>query len=78
MGRWFTPSKSDHQSGAQYNALYTAASSSATAPETTGDLTPEENQEYANKRLFRLGTFFTSPTGALNSSPRRGSKLIGG
>jgi hypothetical protein len=78
MGRWFTPSKSDNQSGAEFNRLYTEQSTIASSANTTGNLTDEQAQSYGNKKLFRLGTFFTSPSGALNSSPRRGTKLIGG
>jgi len=78
MGRWLTPSKSDQQSGEEFNRLYTEQSTLASAAASTGNLTPEQEQTYGNKKLFRLGTFFTSPSGVLNSSPRAGTKLIGG
>lgn len=77
MGRWFTPSKSDSQSGAEFNRIYTEQSTAATAASTTGNLTPDQSQGYGNKKLYRLGTFFTSPTGVLNSGNRTGSKLTG-
>jgi len=77
MGRWFTPSKSDNQSGAEFNRIYTEQSTAASAASTTGNLTQEQSSSYGNKKLYRLGTFFTSPTGVLNSGSRAGSKLTG-
>lgn len=50
----------------------------APAAASTGDLTDAEVKKAGTSNLFRIGTFFTSPTGVLNSSTRRGSKLIGG
>lgn len=74
LGAWFqrafTPSKSDGQSGAQYNAAKQQAPG-------IGNLTEDEAQDAVSSRAFRLGTYFTSPTGALQTAPRRGTKLIG-
>jgi len=71
--RWVTPSDSDNESGAQYNARYTAAQQGA----NIGNLTAEETRKAGSSRAFRIGTYFTSPTGVLNTAPRRGSKLVG-
>lgn len=76
FARTFTPSDSDQQSGEQYNAAYNAAQRSAAV--STGNLTDEEAKGAAASRAFRIGTFFTSPTGVLNTAKRRGTKLIGG
>lgn len=76
FARTFTPSDSDQQSGAQYNAAYNAAQQAAAT--STGNLTDEEAKSAAGSRAFRIGTFFTSPTGVLNTAKRRGTKLIGG
>jgi len=42
-----------------------------------GNLTDEEAAKASSSRMFRIGSFFSSPTGVLNSSSRRGAKLIG-
>jgi len=80
IGAWFqrafTPSDSDNESGAQYNARYNAAQQAAAAGDI-GNLTPEETKKAGSSRAFRIGTYFTSPTGVLNTAPRRGSKLVG-
>jgi hypothetical protein len=77
IGDWFkrafTPSDSDRQSGAQYNAAYNAAQQGG-----TGNLTDDEAKGASASRAFRIGTFFTSPTGVLNTAKRRGTKLLGG
>jgi len=79
LGAWFqktfTPSDSDKQSGAEYNAAYNASQQAAAG--SIGNLTDEEIKAGVSSRAFRLGTYFTSPTGVLNSAPRRGTKLIG-
>lgn len=78
VGAWFqrafTPSDSDNQSGAQYNAAYNAAQGNAGG---IGNLTDEEAKKAGSSRAFRIGTYFTSPTGALNTAARRGTKLVG-
>jgi len=80
IGEWFartfTPSDSDNQSGAQYNEAYNA-SQRAAADAGIGNLTDEEAKQKGGFRGFRIGTYFTSPTGTLNTAPRRGTKLIG-
>jgi len=73
-GRWFTPSDSDNESGAQYNARFNASQQNA----GTGNLTGAEAKNAAGSRAFRIGTYFTSPTGVLNTAKRRGTKLLGG
>jgi len=79
MGEWFkrtfTPSDSDRQSGAQYNEAYNAAQRAAAG--TIGNLTQDEIKKAGSSRAFRIGTYFTSPTGTLNTAPRRGTKLVG-
>jgi len=80
IGDWFkrafTPSDSDSESGAQYNRRYNESQRQA-ATADIGNLTEDEAKNAASSRAFRLGTYFTSPTGALKTSPRRGAKLIG-
>jgi len=73
-GRWFTPSDSDNESGAQYNARFNASQQNA----DTGNLTGAEAKNAAGSHAFRIGTYFTSPTGVLNTAKRRGTKLLGG
>jgi hypothetical protein len=79
IGDWFkrsfTPSDSDQQSGAQYNAAYNIQQQAAAG--STGNLTADEAKSASASRAFRIGTFFTSPTGVLNTAKRRGTKLIG-
>jgi hypothetical protein len=81
IGAWFqrafTPSDSDNQSGAQYNAAYNASQQAAAAA-GIGNLTDDEAKKAGSLRAFRIGTYFTSPTGSLNTASRRGTKLIGG
>ena len=82
LGDWFkrafTPSKSDNQSGAQYNQEYNENQRKmAGAGDDLGNLTDDEAAQAASKRAFRLGTYFTSPTGVLDTAPRRGTKLMG-
>ena len=78
FARTFTPSDSDQQSGAQYNAAYNAAQQRAAGSSSTGNLTDDEAKGASASRAFRIGTFFTSPTGVLNTAKRRGTKLLGG
>jgi hypothetical protein len=80
IGDWFArafiSSDSDQQSGAQYNATYNA--NQRASADSTGNLTDEEAKSGSASRAFRIGTFFTSPTGVLNTAKRRGTKLLGG
>jgi len=70
IGRMFTPSKSDNQSGEQYNAAYNAANAptpQAKANAETGamqDVGSLESQA-AQRRLARLSKYFTGPSGVL-------------
>ena len=81
LGEWFkrafTPSDSDNQSGAEYNQAYNESQRAAAAA-GIGNLTDEEAKKKGSLRAFRIGTYFTSPTGSLNTASRRGTKLIGG
>jgi len=43
---------------------------------TASEIPEEEAKAMAGSKAYRLATYFTSPTGVLNSSSRRGSKLI--
>ena len=74
FARTFTPSDSDNESGTQYNARFNASQQNA----GTGNLTGAEAKNAAGSRAFRIGTYFTSPTGVLNTAKRRGTKLLGG
>ena len=72
VGRMFTPSDSDNQSGQQYNDAYNAGQAAAAAPVVegkTGSATSLESIETqaAQRRLARLSRYFTSPTGTLDS-----------
>jgi hypothetical protein len=61
---------------AKDNAAAVAAGTGAKAT-PDGNLTDEEASKASSSRLYRIGSFFTSPTGVLNSSTRRGAKLLG-
>jgi hypothetical protein len=50
---------------------------SAAAVPASGTMSDEESTALGAKRMFRIGAFYTSPTGVLNSAPRRGAKLVG-
>lgn len=52
-------------------------SAGAPAASGIGNLTTEEAKKAGSSRAFRIGTYFTSPTGVLNTAPRRGTKLVG-
>jgi len=53
------------------------AAGAPAAPASIGNLTDEEAKKAGSSRAFRIGTYFTSPTGVLNTAPRRGTKLVG-
>lgn len=57
--RWFTPSKSDNQSGAQYNAAYTAAGMPSAPSYNIGGA-----QDSVNAKRRKLSkTLLTGPEG---------------
>lgn len=58
--RWFTPSKSDNQSGAQYNAAYNAAGSGIAAPSL--DVSGASEKTAAKRRKLSK-TILTGPEG---------------
>lgn len=53
------------------------AAERAAANQDIGDLSPEEMQLSASKKLFRQGLYFTSPTGTLTGGTRGRSRLMG-
>ena len=57
MGRMCTPSKSDNQSGAQYNAAYNAAGLGQTVTP------PPASKEVDNRRRKLSKTILTGPEG---------------
>lgn len=71
MGRWFTPSDSDNQSGEQYNAAYNAASTPAPV------FSPAPNNAVANKRKKLSQTILTSPEGLLEDANVQKKTLLG-
>ena len=58
--RWFTPSKSDNQSGAQYNAAYNEAGAGATPPAL--DMAGAKDMTAAKRRKLSK-TILTGPEG---------------
>ena len=80
--RWFTPSDSDQQSGAQYNEAYNAASTPAPAlpaAPTEGDSKAKAAEEIARmKRMKAMAggkTILTSEAPTLGGSS--GKSLLG-
>lgn len=61
VARWFTPSKSDNQSGAQYNAAYNAASLPA-APTMAAAKDTAADAVLAKRRKLSK-TILTGPQG---------------
>ena len=73
IARWFTPSKSDQQSGAQYNAAYTAAGQSGAQP-LSGTVV---DSSATNQQLGRAALISTSPQGVSGTDPTLRYKLLG-
>jgi len=71
--RWFTPSKSDNQSGAQYNAAYNAAS--VPAMPTLNMAAAKEDVASKRKRLSK--TILTGPQGDLSGFESEKKTLLG-
>lgn len=67
IDRWFTPSKSDNQSGAQYNAAYNA--SQVIAPSVSGAADAAKSKLNARKRSSNILTdpYMSSATVKKNS-----------
>lgn len=57
-------------------AAGTAASTGTTAAQATGTITEEEAQAVAQKRLARLGKYFTSPLGVLGNASTAAQKVF--
>jgi hypothetical protein len=53
MGRWFQPSKSDNQSGAEYNAAYNAAQLPAAPTQDTADADAAAEMLKKRRRLTK-------------------------
>jgi len=93
MGSWFTPSDSDNQSGAQYNAEYNrkqqeiaARNKAMTQPRsapTPSDVAPQNTAEQRRSRLNALkfgamSTIKTSPQGITGKGPELQTPAAGG
>lgn len=79
VAKWFTPSKSDGQSGAEYNAQYNAMQPPATpAAPTATDAKATAAEELARQRRMRAlaggKTLLTSESPTLGGS---GKSLLG-
>ena len=68
LGRMFTPSKSDHQSGQQYNDMLNAMG-------TGNTVDPSTNANINN--LGRAALISTSPQGVQGTDPTLRYKLLG-
>ena len=74
IGRMFTPSDSDNQSGAQYNEQANAAS------QLTARLSPKVDPKAGQNNMNNLGRaalISTSPQGVEGTSPTNRYKLLG-
>ena len=72
IARMFTPSKSDNQSGAQYNQTYNEM--------TTGMNTVVDSTSAANPSMSALGRaalINTSPSGVQGTDPSQRYRLLG-
>ena len=69
IGRWFTPSKSDHQSGAQYNDMLNAMH--------TPDTVVDPSAAAGTNNLGRAALIQTSPQGVQGTDPSLRYKLLG-
>lgn len=75
VARWFTPSKSDGQSGAQYNAAYNAAQLPA-AP-SMGNAKDMASEAVKNKKRKLSQTILTGPQGLDTNFETSKKSLLG-
>lgn len=80
MGRWFTPSDSDQQSGEQYNAMYNAMQPTP-MPEAPKVDNESEKAEKAKRDKLRASasskSVFTSPLGLSGAANIIKKSLLG-
>ena len=75
VGRWFTPSKSDNQSGAQFNEQYNAqqqANAPAPLPATPSDDNAKAKAAEEIKRLKRMRAMAGGQTILTQDAPTLG------
>jgi hypothetical protein len=81
--KWFTPPKSKSiweamwGGGPDTTGMNREKYAGAPGQQDIGNLPEEEAQGLAAKRAFRSNLYFTSPTGTVNTAPRRGQRLTG-
>jgi len=79
VARWFTPSKSDNQSGEEYNAAYNAsmppAMEAAPTPENAKDVAAEEVKRQRRIRALAGGNTLLTQEGATGGG--QGKSLLG-